>query len=82
MNRKSLDRSDTIADNNSSIRQSFGIAFLQRSSGYLTMLKHTGGGPTSWPGYTSENGEVMVLDAVSEVQNDPDREARKALPAV
>lgn len=36
----------------------------------------------SWPKYTSEKGEVMVLDDVSEVKNDPDREARKALPAV
>ncbi|MCR4859266.1 MAG: carboxylesterase family protein [Bacteroidales bacterium] len=29
-----------------------------------------------WPQYTSENGEVMVLDDVCSVQNDPDREAR------
>lgn len=31
-----------------------------------------------WPRYTVENGEVMVLNNISEVQNDPDREARKA----
>lgn len=41
-----------------------------------------GGGLPVWPKYTSENGEVMVLDDISEVQNDPDREARKALPAI
>jgi para-nitrobenzyl esterase len=40
-----------------------------------------GGGLPEWPGYTSENGETMILDDVSEVKNDPDREARKALPA-
>jgi para-nitrobenzyl esterase len=39
-----------------------------------------GGGLPSWPRYTTEKGEVMVLDDVSQVQNDPDREARKALP--
>ena len=40
-----------------------------------------GGGLPNWPRYTSENGETMVLDDVSEVKNDPDREARKALNA-
>jgi para-nitrobenzyl esterase len=40
-----------------------------------------GGGLPAWPKYTSANGETMVLNDVSEVQNDPDREARKALPA-
>ncbi len=34
-----------------------------------------------WPAYTAEKGEVMILNDESEVQNDPDREARKALPA-
>jgi para-nitrobenzyl esterase len=33
-----------------------------------------------WPKYTAENGEVMVLDDVPVVKNDPDREARKSLP--
>lgn len=41
-----------------------------------------GGGLPSWPKYTSAKGETMVLDDVAEVQNDPDREARKALPAL
>jgi len=41
-----------------------------------------GGGLPPWSKYTSENGEVMVLDDGSEVKNDPDREARKALPVL
>ena len=39
-----------------------------------------GGGLPDWPGYTTENGETMILNDVSEVKNDPDREARKSLP--
>jgi len=39
-----------------------------------------GGGLPEWPRYTETNGEVMILDDISEVQNDPDREARKFLP--
>ena len=39
-----------------------------------------GGGLPSWPRYTTARGETMVLDDVSVVKNDPDREARKALP--
>jgi para-nitrobenzyl esterase len=33
-----------------------------------------------WPRYTPEKGETMVLNDTSEVKDDPDREARKALP--
>ena len=32
-----------------------------------------------WPEYTAENGEVMVLDDVCEVMNDPDRPARQLI---
>jgi para-nitrobenzyl esterase len=39
-----------------------------------------GGGLPTWPRYGSANGETMVLDDISEVRNDPDREARRALP--
>jgi para-nitrobenzyl esterase len=39
-----------------------------------------GQGLPLWPKYTPVNGEVMILDDVCEVKNDPDREARKALP--
>ncbi|MEO8361650.1 MAG: carboxylesterase family protein [Vicinamibacteria bacterium] len=39
-----------------------------------------GGGLPVWPKYTTAKGETMVLDDVSVVKNDPDREARAALP--
>ena len=32
-----------------------------------------------WPQYTPENGEVMILDDVCQVQNDPDRAARSVI---
>lgn len=32
-----------------------------------------------WPEYTPENGEVMVLNDVCQVMNDPDRKARQVL---
>jgi para-nitrobenzyl esterase len=38
-----------------------------------------GGGLPQWPKYTTANGECMILDDISEVKNDPDREARKSL---
>lgn len=41
-----------------------------------------GGGLPEWPKYSSELGETMVLNDAPEVRNDPDREARKALPVV
>jgi para-nitrobenzyl esterase len=39
-----------------------------------------GAGLTPWPKYTTAKGEVLVLDDTCVVKNDPDREARKALP--
>ena len=39
-----------------------------------------GAGLTPWPKYTSAKGETLVLDDTITVQNDPDREPRKALP--
>jgi para-nitrobenzyl esterase len=41
-----------------------------------------GKGLTPWPKYTSANGEILVLDDACEVKRDPDREARRALPAI
>jgi para-nitrobenzyl esterase len=41
-----------------------------------------GSGLVVWPKFTTEQGEVMVLDDVCEARNDPDREARRALPVV
>jgi para-nitrobenzyl esterase len=56
----------------------------EKMSGALLQFMRTGdpngGGLPTWPRYTSANGETMVLDDVSEVRNDPDREARQALP--
>jgi para-nitrobenzyl esterase len=39
-----------------------------------------GAGLAPWPKYTSAKGETLVLDDVITVQNDPDREPRRALP--
>ena len=39
-----------------------------------------GKGLTQWPKYSSARGETLVLDDVCAVKNDPDREARSALP--
>ncbi len=39
-----------------------------------------GAGLPAWPRYTTARGETMVLDDTSVVHDDPDREARKALP--
>lgn len=39
-----------------------------------------GGGLPHWPKYSSSAGETMILDDICKVENDPDREARKALP--
>ena len=56
----------------------------EKMSGSLAQFMRTGdpneGGLPKWPRYTAENCETMILDDVSEVKNDPDREARKALP--
>ncbi len=37
-----------------------------------------GGGLPTWPRFTKENGETMIINDASEVKNDPDREARKS----
>ena len=39
-----------------------------------------GAGQVTWPKYSTAKGETLVLNDVPIVQNDPDREARKALP--
>jgi para-nitrobenzyl esterase len=58
----------------------------EKMTGALLQFMRTGnpdnGGLPDWPKYTSENGEVMVLDDVPEVKNDPDRGARKSLPVL
>jgi para-nitrobenzyl esterase len=41
-----------------------------------------GAGLPEWPRYSSARGETMILDDTCEAKDDPDREARKALPAL
>jgi para-nitrobenzyl esterase len=57
-----------------------------RMAGYLVQFMKTGNpnvkGLLPWPKYTAANGETMILNDVCEMKNDPDREARKALPAI
>jgi para-nitrobenzyl esterase len=54
-----------------------------KMSGSLVQFMKTGdpngGGLPQWPKYTTANGETMILDDISEVKNDPDREARKSI---
>jgi para-nitrobenzyl esterase len=38
-----------------------------------------GGGLPSWPPFTVDQGETMILNDVCEVKNDPDKEARSSL---
>jgi para-nitrobenzyl esterase len=56
----------------------------EKMSGALLQFMKTGnpddGGLPAWPRYTTENGEVMVLDDVPQAKNDPDREARNIIP--
>ena len=57
-----------------------------KMAGYLLQFMKTGdpngGDLLKWSKYSPEKGEVMVFDDVCEVKNDPDREARKALPSI
>ena len=61
-------------------------ALSAKMAGALLQFMKTGdpngGGLPNWPKYSSAKGETMVLDDTSEAKDDPDREARKALPAV
>lgn len=41
-----------------------------------------GGGLPTWPKFSAQNGETMILDDTPVVKNDPDRSARMALPVV
>ncbi len=58
----------------------------EKMSGALLQFMRTGnpdgGGLPDWPKYSSEKGEVMVLDDEPVVKDDPDREARKSLPVI
>lgn len=59
-------------------------ALSEKMSASLLAFMKTGnpnaGVLPNWPKFTAQNGETMVLNDQSEVKNDPDRNARKALP--
>jgi len=59
-------------------------ALSRKMAGALLQFMKTGdpngGGLPKWSKYTSAKGKTMILDNVCEVKDDPDREARKALP--
>jgi para-nitrobenzyl esterase len=61
-------------------------ALSTKMAGALLQFMKTGdpNGPglPKWPKYSTARGETMVFDDKCEAKNDPDREARKALPAV
>jgi para-nitrobenzyl esterase len=61
-------------------------ALSTKMAGALLQFMKTGDpnghGLPEWPKYSAAQGETMVFDDHSEAKNDPDREARKALPAL
>jgi para-nitrobenzyl esterase len=61
-------------------------ALSAKMAGALLQFMKTGdpngAGLPKWPKYSPAKGETMVLDDTCEAKDDPDREARKALPAV
>ena len=61
-------------------------ALSTKMAGALLQFMKTGdpngGGLPHWPKYSAANGETMIFDDTSVAKNDPDREARKALPAL
>jgi para-nitrobenzyl esterase len=61
-------------------------AVSTKMAGALLQFMKTGNpngpGLPNWPKYTAEKGETMIFDDTCVAKNDPDREARKALPAL
>jgi len=61
-------------------------AVSAKMAGALLQFMKTGdpNGPglPNWPKYTAEKGETVIFDDTCVAKNDPDREARKALPAL
>jgi para-nitrobenzyl esterase len=59
-------------------------ALSTKMAGALLQFMKTGNpnaaGLPKWPKYSTANGETMVFDDACEAKNDPDREARNALP--
>jgi para-nitrobenzyl esterase len=61
-------------------------ALSAKMAGALLQFMKTGNpngaGLPNWPKYSASNGETMIFDDACVVKNDPDRAARKALPAL
>lgn len=61
-------------------------ALSSKMAGALLQFMKTGdpngSGLPKWPKYSAAKGETMIFDDTSVAKNDPDREARKALPAL
>jgi para-nitrobenzyl esterase len=61
-------------------------ALSKKMAGALLQFMKTGDpngtGLPEWPRYSAAQGQTMIFDNISEAKNDPDREARKALPAL
>ncbi len=59
-------------------------ALSTKMAGALLQFMKTGdpngAGLPEWPKYSASQGETMIFDDRCEAKNDPDREARKALP--
>jgi para-nitrobenzyl esterase len=59
-------------------------ALSEKMSNALLAFMRTGNpsvkGLPKWSPYSKEKGETMILNDVCELKNDPDKEARKALP--
>jgi para-nitrobenzyl esterase len=59
-------------------------ALSTKMAGALLQFMKTGnpngGGLPNWPRYSSDRGETMILDDTCAAENDPDRQARQALP--
>lgn len=61
-------------------------ALSTKMAGALLQFMKTGEpngtGLPEWPKYSAAQGETMIFNDTCEAKNDPDREARKALPAL
>ncbi len=61
-------------------------ALSTKMAGALLQFMNTGdpngAGLPGWPKYTADKGQTMIFDDACKAKNDPDREARKALPAL
>jgi len=61
-------------------------ALSAKMAGALLQFMKTGdpngAGLPQWPKYSAQNGETMIFDHTCEAKNDPDRQARTALPAL